>query len=232
MEQIVEQLIKINTKDWLDIVGILLPILLTIVIIVQNKIHSHRTDELEKKIYNRDQINRYHGYILDIYNTYNDFCDIIFSSGFDDNVKSGNVNLANSWVNNLINMRISIGRKLDLAKLIFGQSNKELYSIIEERFKLAMEIISKYLEYINSGKLLDVSENAWTRIIPQNSTIMTFRYNYVWLAQNKTLYDDFMKLCQSEELQEIQALIRDYREKHNYDNYDKYFEEFFSLDKF
>ena len=232
MEQIVEQLIQVNTKDWLDIVGILLPIILTIVIIIQNKIYSHRADELEKKIHSREQINRYHDDILSVYNTYYDFCDTIFTSGFDDNVKSGNVYLANSWVNNLINMRISIGRKLDLAKLIFGQSNKKLYSMIEERFNLAIEIISKYLEYINSGKLMAVSENAWTRVIPQNSTVITFRYNYVWLAQNKNLYDDFMKLCQSEELEEIQALIRDYRAKHNYDNYDKYFEEFFSLDKF
>ena len=59
MDQIVEQLIQINTKDWLDIVGIILPILLTIIIIFQNKIYSHRTDVLEKKIYNSDQINRY-----------------------------------------------------------------------------------------------------------------------------------------------------------------------------
>ncbi len=143
MDQIVEQLIQINTKDWLDIVGIILPILLTIIIIFQNKIYSHRTDVLEKKIYNSDQINRYYNYILDIFNTYNDFCDTIFRSGFDDNVKSGNVFLANTWVNNLISMRITIGRNLDLAKLIFGQSNKELYCMIEERFELAMEIISK-----------------------------------------------------------------------------------------
>lgn len=153
MDQIVEQLIQINTKDWLDIVGIILPILLTIIIIFQNKIYSHRTDVLEKKIYNSDQINRYQNYILDIFNTYNDFCDTIFRSGFDDNVKSGNVFLANTWVNNLISMRITIGRNLDLAKLIFGQSNKELYCMIEERFELAMEIISKYLEYINSGRI-------------------------------------------------------------------------------
>lgn len=54
MDQIVEQLINLNRKDCLDIVGILLPIILTVVIIFQNRIYSHRTDKLEKQIYNRD----------------------------------------------------------------------------------------------------------------------------------------------------------------------------------
>lgn len=231
MEQIVDQLIKLNRRDFLDIIGILLPIILTVVIIVQNRVYTRRTDALQKQIHNRDRVNQYHDDILSVYNTYYDFCDTIFTSGFDNSVKSGNVNLANAWVNNLITMKLSIGRNLDLAKLIFGRNNKELYSIIEERFNLAINIIDKYLEYINSGKLWAVSENAWTRVTPQNPLGTTLRYNYSWLAQDKNLYDDFVKLCQSEELEEIQALIKEYNQKHNYDSYDKYFEEFFALDE-
>lgn len=45
MDQIVEQLININRKDCLDIIGILLPIILTMVIIFQNRIYSRRTDK-------------------------------------------------------------------------------------------------------------------------------------------------------------------------------------------
>ena len=145
----------------MDIVGILLPIILTIVIIWQNRIYSQRTDKLEKQIHNKGQINQHQDYILAIHNTYYAFCDTLFTSGFDNNVKIGNVNLANSWVNNLINMRLLIGRNMDLAKLMFGRSNKELYNIIEERFKLSIKLIDKYIKYVNSGKLYTVSEDAF-----------------------------------------------------------------------
>ncbi len=231
MDQIVEQLININRKDCLDIIGILLPIILTMVIIFQNRIYSRRTDKLEKRIHSRDQINQHQGYILAIYNTYYVFCDTIFTSGFNNNVKIGNVNLANTWVDNLITMRVSIGRNMDLAKLIFGQSNKELYSIIEERFKLSIKIIDKYIEYINSGKLYHVSENAWNMVINNYPEAAFYRYNYAVLPQNKKIYDDFVKLCRSEELDEIQNLIQEHQEKHSYDNFDKYFEGYFSLEE-
>ena len=231
MEKIVEQLMKLNSRDWLDIVGVLLPIVLTIVIIIQNKIYSEITNKLQKQIHNRDQINRYHDDVLIIYNTYYEFCDTIFTSGFSYNVESGNVNLALAWINNLNTLRLSIGRNLDLAKLIFGRSNKELYSIIEERFQLAIKIIDQYLNYINSGRLLDVSENAWTRVTPQEPMGISFRYNYAMLVQDQNLYNDFMKLCKSTELEVIQALVKEYQKKHSYDNFDKYFEEYFSLDE-
>lgn len=229
MDQVIEQLIKLNERDVLDIIGILLPIILTIVIIFQNRMYSCRTNELQKQIHNRDRINQFHNDILAIYNTYYDFCDIIFTSGFDNNVKIGNVNLAATWINNLYVMRLTIGRKMDLAKLIFSQSNNTLYSLIEERFQLAIKIIDKYLEYINTGKLLAVSENAWTRITPQYPMNINLKYNYAMLMQDQNLYEDFLKLCQSKELEEIQTLIKAYKEKHSYENYDKYFENYFSL---
>ncbi len=231
MNQIIEQLVKVNERDWLDVIGILIPIILTIVIIIQNIIYFNRSNKLQKQIHNRDRINQYHNDILMIYNTFYEFCDVIFTSGFANNVKSANISLASTWINNLNTLRLSIGRKIDLSKLIFGQSNKELNCALEERFKLAIEIIDKYLMYINSGRLLEVSENAWVTIIPQNPIGITFKYNYEALAQNATMYSNFMKLCQSKELEEIETLTKDYQAKHNYDNYDKYFEEYFTLDK-
>lgn len=231
MEQIVEQLISLNRRDWLDIVGILLPIILTVIIIIQDIIHFRITNKLQKQIHKRDRINQYHKDVLTIYNTFYEFCDTIFTSGFSYNVESGNVNLSAAWINNLNTLRTSIGRNQDLAKLIFGRSNKQLYSIIEERFTLSISIIDKYKEYINSGKLLAVSENAWTRVTPQYPTPVPFRYNYEMLKLDMNLYDDFMKLCKSPELEEIQILVKEHKEKHSYENYDKYFEEYFSLDE-
>lgn len=231
MEQIVEQLVKLNKRDWLDIVGVLIPIILTVVIIIQNIIHFRITNKLQKQIHKRDRINQYHNDVLTIYNTFYEFCDTIFTSGFSYNVESGNVNLAFTWINNLNTLRTLIGRNQDLAKLIFIRSNEQLYSVIEERFTLSIEIIDKYIKYIISGRLQTVSETAWTWVASQCPLNPSFKYNYTMLVQNRNLYDGFMKLCKSEELEEIQALIKEHKEKHSYDSFDKYFEEYFSLDE-
>lgn len=231
MEQIVEQLIKLNRRDWLDIVGILLPIILTIVIIIQNRIYSRIANDLQKQIHNRDWVNRHHDYILSIYNIYYDFCDTIINSGFKHNVENANIYLVTAWTNNLVALKLSINRKLNLAKLLFGQNKKELYSIIEDRFILSVNIIDKYLEYINSGKLWSVSENAWSMICSRYPLMIANKYNYALLEQNEQMHSDYIKLCKSEELEGIYTLIKEHEEKHSYDNFDKYFEEYFSLDE-
>ena len=42
MEDIVQELVKLNQRDLLDIISILVPIVLSGIIIVQNKIYEHR----------------------------------------------------------------------------------------------------------------------------------------------------------------------------------------------
>ena len=55
MAQIVEQLIELNEKDWVDIIGILIPIMLTILIIVQSIVYHRQNSRLQREIYNREQ---------------------------------------------------------------------------------------------------------------------------------------------------------------------------------
>lgn len=231
MDLIVEQLIELNHRDYFDIIGTLFPSILSIILIIQSVIQATETKHLQKQIHNRERINQYHSDILKIYNTYYEFCDVIIASGFENNVRNGNVNLAMAWNNNLFNLRVSIGRKADLAKLIFGRSNKELFDIIEDRFSLAIKIIDKYLDYINTNKMLQVSENAWATIVPENQINSCFKYNYQWLFQEPQKYTNFLKLCKSEELEEIERLQEEYNKKHSYDNFDKYFEKYFCLDE-
>ena len=57
------------------------------------------------------------------------------------------------------------------------------------------------------------------------------KYNYQWLYQNKIKYDNYLKLCESDDIKEIEALLRTYEEQHSYENFDKYFEKYFSLNE-
>ena len=227
MEDIVKELVKLNQRDWLDIIAILVPIVLSIIIVMQNKIYEHRNAELQKRIHNREWAQQYHDDILLVYNTYYEFCDIIFTSGFSHNVEIGYVNAAIAWINQLQILKMNILRRKDLAKLLFQKKNPEMFNVIDACFNKENEIIDKYIEYISSGKLLEVSENAWDRVM-QNPLM---KYNYSVLRQDQRMYDDFVQLCQKDEFQEIKKLLDDDRKLHEYDNFHKYFEEYFAVDK-
>ena len=75
---------------------------------------------------------------------------------------------------------------------------------------------------------MEISENAWNTILP--GTLLQ-RYNYGLLQQNSTVYDNFLKLCKSNELEEIEKLLQNDTDLHSYEQFDKYFEEYFAVDK-
>ena len=201
MEDIVKELIKLNQRDCFDIVTIILPILLSIIIIVQNIVYAKRTTALQKMIHNREWAQQYHEDILLLYNTYHEFIDIIQISGFENNVRSGNVNAAFGWINNIQLLKTTILRRKDLAKLLFKKKNENLYNIIKKCFEQEIEIIDKYIAYLSSGKLLEISENAWNTVC---QTVPVAKYNYQWLLQNRNIYYNFMRLCHSNEMIDIE----------------------------
>lgn len=228
MEAIVNALVKMNQRDWFDILTVVIPILLSVVIIVQNKVYAARTTELQKIIHNREWAQQYHGDILLLYNMYYEFIDIIQASGFEDNVRSGNVNAALGWIGNIQMLKVNMLRRQDLARLLFEKKNKNLYHVIEKTFEQELEIVNKYITYLTSGKLLETSENAWNAVC---LAAPGAKYNYQWLFQNRNAYDNFMKLCHSEEMVAIECLMKENDELHSYENFDKYFEEYFAIEK-
>lgn len=229
MDEIVKQLIHLNQKDWLDMLAVFIPILLSVIIIVQNIIYYRGNKNLQKQIHNRDQRVQYHQDIMLIYNTFYEFCDGIIRSGFANHVKMGNVNLAVSWMDHLIQLRINVGRRGDLAKLLFEKGNPKLYQIIKERIDLGVKIIDLYLDYINSGYLYNVSENAWNTIISAN--LYLIKYDYKMLMQNPQILSSFSKLCYDEKILEIETLYKQYTDMHVYEKYDQYFEKYFTLNE-
>ncbi len=228
MEDIVNELVKLNQKNLFDVVTVVIPIFLSAIIIIQNKIYASRTTELQKMIHNREWAQQYHGDILLLYNTYYEFIDIIYSSGFNNNVRSGNVNVALGWISNIQTLKMNILRRKDLAKLLFEKKNVNLCKIIKNGFEKEIEIIDRFTTYIMSGKFLEVSENAWN-IVCQSAPAV--KYNYQWLLQNRNIYDNFMRLCYSDEMMEIERLMIENDKLHSYENFDKFFEEYFSIEK-
>ena len=83
MDGIVNELVKLNQKDWFDVLTAVIPILLSVILGIQNIIYERRMTKLQKMIHNREWAQQYHGDILLLYNTYYEFKDVIQASGFE-----------------------------------------------------------------------------------------------------------------------------------------------------
>ena len=54
MDGIVNELVKLNQKDWFDVLTAVIPILLSVILGIQNIIYERRTTKLQKMIHNRE----------------------------------------------------------------------------------------------------------------------------------------------------------------------------------
>src|SRR5699024_1441706 len=149
---------------------------------------------------------QYHDDILLVYNTYYEFCDVIFTSGFNYNIEIGYVNAVTAGVNQLQIVRGNILRRKDLTSLLFHKKNPEMYDWTGTCFNRESAIIGKYIDYVSSGKLVEGSETAWNTVA---SVTLLQKYNYGMLQENNSAYNNFLNLCQSDELQEIKKLLEE-----------------------
>lgn len=215
-------------KTLFDYVSTFLPILLSALLIIQNFIIDLRNKKLQKEIHNRDIRLRRHDDILSIYSIYYDVMSLLYTSNFVFEVKQGNVNYVMNYYNNLFLMKNNILRKLDIANLLFRHSDSELFEVIETRFKLAVEIINKYLAYIN-GNFVNTATDSWNKICKLQPLLSP--YNYLLLHQNQSILNDFLKMCETDETKELDKLLEQYNEQHSYEKFDIYFEKYLGMEE-
>lgn len=215
-------------KTLFDYVSTFLPILLSALLIIQNFIIDSRNKKLQKEIHNRDIRLRRHDDILSIYSIYYDVMSLLYTSNFVFEVKQGNVNYVMNYYNNLFLMKNNILRKLDIANLLFRHSDSELFEVIETRFKLAVEIINKYLAYIN-GNFVNTATDSWNKICKLQPLLSP--YNYLLLHQNQSILNDFLKMCETDETKELDKLLEQYNEQHSYEKFDIYFEKYLGMEE-
>lgn len=227
-----DQIVVLVQRDCLDYFVSVIPIILPTIIIIQSFIHYKENKTLQKRIHNREEIQKHHDDIFSVYNTYYEFCDCIFSSGFHEAIRTGNVPIVYNQLYNLYNMRNSVGRRGELAKLLFQKTNAELYECVKKRVGLEIEIIDIYLKYINDNeRFLTISNGAWASV--QNTlgvnNIMT--YDYATLNRYPELMKNIIKLCNDEEMLLITEKIDELHELHKYEKYDVYFEKYLSIEE-
>lgn len=121
-----------------------------------------------------------------------------------------------------------VALNLDLAAILLKKSDNELFEIVQERFKLGIQIIDKYINYIN-GNMAITSAQAWQKIGACYPFLQS--NNYIQLYQNQQAKNDFLKFCETDETKEIDAFLKKYNQLYSYDNFDVYFEKYFGMEE-
>jgi len=236
MEEIaqkLDELIKaINSNSVLDWIAALVPIALTVIIIIQSILHHRDNKKMQEYISDRDVKAQMHSEFLKMYDdiacAQNMLCyangkSEVVLSNFDFNSNSIN---APMWVNNLNSIATNVCQTSNRARLLIPKKDKEFCDVIVNIWERYRILTFKINSYFNSGKAYAKSQDAWNTI---NIKYLIPQGNYLAFAVNRDACDDYIKLCSTDETEEINKLIKEFAELLKYENFDRYFEDYLRI---
>lgn len=232
------EVIKDNSVPmWITIIGVFVPILISILVLwlsgQQNKKNielqkqmEERTRKLQKEICNRDIKAQIHGDILKIYD---DFCfaqDTIAIAENNVHAVFSDFNISTLWVNRINASTNSLFQATNRAKLLLPASDQELRTTLETIRDKYKDLEDKINEYYHGGEASSVATMAWRKI----SSLYTIPFNnYNALKNNPNAHDDFLKLCENSQTKEINNMIIEILPLLDYDKFDIYFEPYLQM---
>lgn len=128
------------SPDWVNIIcGILLPLVISVIVIFQNKKINKNNEKLQKNIYNHEVRNKKYDIILNSYVAYIDVVQALPLSKEGLNCLSNNNPIATEIITNIINARERILLETKKLKLLL-KNDIELITTIEQLNTLYQEI--------------------------------------------------------------------------------------------
>lgn len=205
LNELIEVIKNNSVPLWVTIVGVFVPILISIVVlllsIIQNKKNIELQNQmqenerkfqmqmqeserkLQKEICDRNTKAQFHGDVLNIYNDFS-YAQNVIAYGKDkvpeifSNFYSFNgPNMPTQWVNNISNAVNAINQAVDRSRLLFPASDKDLINILEVILKKYMELQDEVNKYYN-GNAIAVANESLNTIVPFNDNNMpSYGYN-------------------------------------------------------
>ena len=128
-------------------------------------------------------------------------------------------------VNDVSNVAYTTCHALNRAKLLLPCEDKDFKRILEAINKKYLILCEKVNSYYYNGNGIFASENAWN-VISSNGIA---KYDYNTLVRNPSLYDIYLKLCDTDGTKEIESLIEELLPLFEYDKFDKFFEPYLQM---
>lgn len=228
--QKIEELINVVENNGVPVVltwvGILFPIIISILVIIQTAIQASRNKKFQKYLSDRDVKVQMHN---DFMKVYDDFC---YAQNF---ICINNLEelfaipeLTSMWYNDTTKALTALWQSGNRAHLLIPSEDKDLREILDNLCKKIEEIKGLIDKYFYTGQAEFYRTQAWNKI---SGRLLPGTFgDYRALSMRKDLYDDFIKLYSNDELNEIKKKIDEIRPLFKYENFDKYFEQYVRIE--
>ena len=243
LDQLIQVISRASTPMWITIIGVFVPILISIIIFLQSLTQNRKNiqlqkqieqnnEELQKKLSEHEERIQMRSEFLKIYD---DFCSAqsVISSVYGQiHIVFSNFTVVNSTtaplklVSDINNATSTICQSVNKARIVLPSYDEGSRKILDNIYKKFFELQNKVNNYYNSGYAYSVSENAWNYV---TSSYGIVKYDYYTLIRNSVAYDYFLNLCINNLTNEIEVIIKDTLPLFDYDKFDRYFEPYLQM---
>lgn len=229
IQKIDELIIAINNNSlplWLSIVGILVPIFISIIVAIQAYIQHNSNKELQIYISEKESRIQMHTDFLAIYDSFCIAQNCIGPSRNKINEIFANPNLMSQWYNNLYQASSGLCQSTNRALLLLPERDTDLRNILDHLFKEYKSLVEQINDYITSERVEHDRRQAWEKLNPQYGICAG---NYVMLSSNPSACGDYIKLFSNETTQQISEAIKKILTLFEYEKFDKFFEPYLRI---
>lgn len=208
IDKIDELIIAINNNSiplWLSIVGILIPIFISIVVAIQAYIQHNSNKKLQMYISEKEARIQMHSDFLAIYDS---FCIAQKCIGPSRNKMDeifANPNILSQWYDDLHKASFGLCQSTNRALLLLPESDTNLRNTLDSLFKKYRDLVEQIYDYISTGKVEYDRGQAWSKLNPQYGI---FVGNYAMLSNNPVAYGDYIKLFSNEKQSKFPKPLR------------------------
>ncbi len=229
IQKINELIFAINnnsTPSWLTIVGIFVPILISIAVAIQAYIQHISNKKLQAYISERETRVQMHGDFLNIYDAFCIAQSCIGAARNQVDEVFAMPNLTFQWHNDMRQALSGVCQATNRARLLLPTNDTDLMGVLDTIFKQYRELVAQIDEYIATGKVEYDRGQAWSKLNPQYGI---FVGNYAMLSSNPVAYGDYIKLFSNEKTKQISEIIKELLPLFEYEKFDKFFEPYLRI---
>ena len=229
IQKIDELIITINNNSlplWLSIVGILVPIFISIIVAIQAYIQHNSNKQLQIYISEKESRIQMHSDFLAIYDSFCVAQNCIGAARNQVDEIFAIPNLTFQWHNDMRQALSGLCQATNRARLLLPTNDVELRDVLQTVFIQYRELVAQIDEYISTGTAENVRVETWGKL---NSQYGVFIGNYAMLSNNISAYSDFVKLCSNDTTKSIKQKIEALLPLFEYEKFDKFFEPYLRI---
>lgn len=243
LERLTEALNRDAVPIWVTVVGIFVPILLSVLLLwqsygqnrknIQLQIRMDQNNEkLKKELEVYEERVQMRGNILKIYDDFRLVQTAVGDGGgkihlvFSNFSQYDGVHAPMRWLKKLNDTAGVVGQAVNRAELLLPAADTGIKSALENIYEKYKAIQRKTNDYYFSGRAYSVYEAAWDAVA---AAYGIEKNNHSALVGNPAAYDEFLKLCVNDATEEIERRIDELLSLFERDKFDRYFEPYLQM---